>query len=468
MGLDLPGCAGLFAPAVQPTLQPDLQPKEGPVYPSIDIEPLPGIRLQPVKPPGKPGKKRYGVVWDLSVEESKLTGKERASAFFASPDELAKHVAKLNAAKRKGAIDQVPTQQEIEEWRMFKAKIGNTSPLEVYAGWMAWRTKTGAPVCDLRVSDAVDQYLEKQWQRVEKQQLDVNSYRQKRCKLLRFKEEFGLQMMDEPTADQIEEWIDELEEVGRDGQVRPLVRSADTFNDHIKQVRACYYYWKERERVASVPTDQVTLRDSDGGEIRVLPPRECAKLLSYAMEFRPWMCPRLTLEMYMGARFTLAAKIKRENFNFELKLVEVQRRANKTRKPHNVQGMPDAFWSWIKIGFDDERAWSMSVSDYMHAKSALFLAAGVENPGNALRHTFASNHVAYFKNPGVVATLLLHRDQQMLWSRYLGKSTEEAGEQYFLFRPHNVAKAAAGEHLTHPGHTGKPRARGSSRAVQPR
>lgn len=466
MCLDVPGCSGRFATVMRPNSQPGVQPGDR-VLPRINVDTVTGVRLLPIKQPRAPGrplpKKPYGVEWDNPGGIPR-----RPSAFFESTELLERKVIELNAAKKQGNVALVPTSDEIAEWRVFKAKIGKVTPLEVYAGWRAWTEKTGHAPCALRVDKAVDDYLAEEKKRLgsgepdavtkkrKGQTLDANSYRQKRCKLLRFKAEFGLAMMDEPTGPGIEDWLDSLE----------MVKASDTFNDHVKQIRSLYYHYPKV--VANSPTSDIKMRDDMTDKVRVIPVKDIAKLLVFAKDKMPYLLPRLACEVFCGLRFTSASKLTRDLIKLDTKTLVLPKWIMKTKSEHRLQCVPENFWDWAAIGHDDDRCWEMTPSDYMHAKSSLFESAEVVNPGNGLRHTMPSRHVAAYNDPGLIARILCHRDQQKLWDTYLGVSTPEEGWQHFMLRPGNAARAAAGERLPVPARTSRPRARESSRAGQRR
>ena len=61
--------------------------------------------------------------------------------------------------------------------------------------------------------------------------------------------------------------------------------------------------------------------------------------------------------------------------------------------------------------------------------------AKVPHPHNALRHSFASHHVAAFKKPGLTAFLLCHGSEKKLWSNYKGNATEAEGKRWWEITP---------------------------------
>jgi hypothetical protein len=75
-------------------------------------------------------------------------------------------------------------------------------------------------------------------------------------------------------------------------------------------------------------------------------------------------------------------------------------------------------------------------------QDVIFTDAKVPHPHNCLRHSFCTYHVAAFKNPGLTATILCHRNQGMLWARYNGNATQDQGKRYWTITPETASTLA--------------------------
>jgi integrase len=63
-------------------------------------------------------------------------------------------------------------------------------------------------------------------------------------------------------------------------------------------------------------------------------------------------------------------------------------------------------------------------------------AAGIEKwPQDVLRHSFASAHYAFHKNPAQTALLLGHRDQDMLLTHYRDPMKPTVAARYWMISP---------------------------------
>ena len=431
MRLDATLDSGFFATKAQLKMQPELQPESISVpsapalkYPKVRIVPEKGVRLLPVKLPnpktGKVPRRPYGVMWDADGR--------RPSQFFPSIELLENKIAELNKARRKGIVTLVPTRAEVEQWRMFRSEAGTMPPMKILEEWKALRLAAGKPACGLLVAKAVDDFLAEQEKRIGTGNLAMDTMRQKRVKLNRFRTEFSLRNLADVTKKEIEKWLERIElEVGR---------APATVNDHLKKVRELYLHYSDLVPVS--PAEKIERRKDDMDRVKVMPVESISKALQYAKNHMPWILPRLAAEVFVGVRASTAGRLEKGLFNIEDRGLAVRKSAIKTRGTHYIQGMPDVFWSWVAVGFDHPRAWDVSKSTYMHDKSDLFDALekeGVKRIHNALRHSFASYHVAVFENPGLTARILCHRDQEQLWNTYMGRAKKADGQRLFKLRP---------------------------------
>jgi integrase len=69
------------------------------------------------------------------------------------------------------------------------------------------------------------------------------------------------------------------------------------------------------------------------------------------------------------------------------------------------------------------------------------VAAGILNgPDNALRHSFASYHLARFKNAASTALELGHHDSRVTFAHYRELVKPKDAERYWIIRPARTAK----------------------------
>ncbi len=218
---------------------------------------------------------------------------------------------------------------------------------------------------------------------------------------------------------EIEEWIDELG-----------FEAAETFNTYRKVIHAIFEFAKRE--CPSNPADLIESRD-DKGEIELLTVDETAELLKYALKNIRDVVPRLALECFAGLRFSSAFRIARQDINFADRGILLPAHKIKTGRRHYIDKLPANLWAWLKT--ETPATWAMTSRNYRRLKSECFEKSGVRHPANCLRHGFCSYHVAAFKDPGLTATILCHRNQGMLWSHYNGRAKHADGVAYFKLVP---------------------------------
>lgn len=298
---------------------------------------------------------------------------------------------------------------DVEDWTAFKAAIEGTPWQDVVATWRANRTD-GSPTVDA----AVRIYLD--WA---KQRMADTSMRQKTTKLGAFKTAFSGRRLHQIEPAEIEAWIRGMPGVGS-----PL-----TFNTYRACLRAFFVHFK----LARNPVDLFHKDVVPQEEIQKLTVEQARELFGKARLTDPDLVGRLALEAFAGLRFSSAFKVDASDINFADKGILLPARKIKTNRRHYIDKLPDNLWAWLKTA--TVAGWKLTPTQYMHRKSRLFTSANVPHPRNALRHSFATYHIAAHGNPGLTASILCHRDQAMLWAHYRGNATQSDGVAYFGITP---------------------------------
>ena len=77
----------------------------------------------------------------------------------------------------------------------------------------------------------------------------------------------------------------------------------------------------------------------------------------------------------------------------------------------------------------------MTERQYLREKGEAFIRAGVTSTQNCLRHSFATYHIAAFKDAAKTAILMQHTSAAMLWKHYKGNAMHSEGLKYFEILP---------------------------------
>lgn len=248
-------------------------------------------------------------------------------------------------------------------------------------------------------------------------------------KLRLFVARFGDAKLDEISRSEIEAWLD-----GR--AVSDVTRAGNA-----RAIRALWR-WAQRSDPPMVGADVTiglaTTARSRGGEIKFLPVNECRAIMEGAGKYRS----ALALMLFAGIRPQEVAGHHKvamtwENVNTADKIVRVPAGISKIGRTRSLEGLPETLWAWLEP--------KALRDDVCPAKSreAVSLASRLAGygpdrpwPQDALRHTFASYHVAAFSDPGKTALLLGHEgNPTMLYRHYRGLATKAEAEKFWALRP---------------------------------
>ncbi|MGC4075129.1 MAG: hypothetical protein QM760_22030 [Nibricoccus sp.] len=303
-----------------------------------------------------------------------------------------------------------------EVWEQFKTIVGDADPLAVARFWIArgGSTKGKTPTT---VAQMVEKYLAAR----KNEGVGKASLSHTRKDLERLTEKFGTRSADDVTPVELRAWLSAL-------PFQPTTK-----RNHHKHGAAAWN-WAVREGVTEAnPWKNVEKPPMTTDEVSVLALADAQKLFATAREHRPAACARLALEAFCGLRHSTAATLHKDEIDFKARGLRIPAAKIKTKRPQYIEGLPENLWLWLEAATDD--SWALSERDYERAKSDCFRLAGVANPGNVLRHSFCSYHVAQHKDAARTAVILCHTSPRTLYQHYKGIVSEGEAIRYFSILP---------------------------------
>jgi integrase/recombinase XerD len=162
---------------------------------------------------------------------------------------------------------------------------------------------------------------------------------------------------------------------------------------------------------------------------------EIGRLLAAAP---PELIPVLAIGAFAGLRPEEINKLRWEDLDFHGRTIRVNASAAKTRKKRFAE-ISDNLQAWLRPYAG--RTGPVAPPNLQKMRRATMKAAKIEKwPPDVLRHSFASAHYAFHRNPAHTAVIMGHRDQNMLLTHYrdLMKPTEAA--RYWTIVPQVQAK----------------------------
>jgi integrase len=155
----------------------------------------------------------------------------------------------------------------------------------------------------------------------------------------------------------------------------------------------------------------------------------------------PEYLPVLTIGAFAGLRPEEINKLRWEDLDLNERTIRVNASAAKTRKKRFAE-ISDNLLAWLQPNVG--RSGPVAPPNLQKIRRATMKVAGIENwPQDVLRHSFASAHYAFYKNPAHTALLLGHRDQNMLLTHYRDLMKPSDARNYWQIGPeplkeHNV------------------------------
>jgi len=235
-----------------------------------------------------------------------------------------------------------------------------------------------------------------------------------RSRLPRFAKKFDGQMVATITSTEIDNWL------------RALEVGATTRNNFRRTLVMMFNHAIARGYATDNPaakTAKAKVVDSPPGILTV---QQTARLLEAAP---PELLPYVAIGAFAGLRRAELERLDWSDVHFDADLIEVTAQKSKTARRRFVKIQPNL------------RAWLLPVRKHMGKVTpdnfpkqldAAREAAGItEWPDNALRHSFASYHLAHFKDAAALALEMGHTDSGMIFNHYRQLVRPKEAERYW-------------------------------------
>lgn len=235
----------------------------------------------------------------------------------------------------------------------------------------------------------------------------TDGVKQAKTCLRRFSSMFGTLSPKDIDADAIETWFNSL----------PY--STRTIWNHYSQTRQ-FYNWKGiRTMVPITPFLDVEAPDKTDADARkqILSPDQMRELL--ALQVEPWIRCKIVLGGFAGLRTCELAKMSYESIDEEYEEIVVRKeesKGGKAMRPRSVTLQP-AVLRHIPKGkgslVGESKEWRCHRGMPKEAK-----LGETRFPQNALRHSFASYHLAHFRDASKTAFELGHTSPRLVYETY--------------------------------------------------
>jgi integrase len=343
---------------------------------------------------------------------------KRKRKFFETKEEASAEAALKNVQLKKSGIEGAEFSSRLrvmaQECAERLLKCGKT--LKDATDFFLAHVKTSEKSCT--TAGLVEELIAKKAVKASKRYLD-----DLRNRLDFFAKVFGERLVAEITNVEIDDWLDALKVL------------ATTRNNYRRVLIVMFNYAVKRGYATSNPAAKTEKTDGIDSPPGILTVAETARLLENAS---PELLPYVAIGAFAGLRRAELERLDWSEIDFDENFIEVTAKKAKTARRRLVQMQPN-LREWLlplrrhtgKVAPDNFR------KQFDAARTTARIA---EWPDNALRHSFASYHVAHFKNTKSLALEMGHTTTTLIFSNYRQLVKPKEAERYWNIRPQSEEK----------------------------
>jgi integrase len=237
-------------------------------------------------------------------------------------------------------------------------------------------------------------------------------------RLTRFAEKFDGQKVATITGAQIDDWLRSL-------NVSPVSR-----NNYRRVLIVMFNYATQRGYATSNPAESTAKAKVVGEKPGILTVSEMARLLESGSAD---ILPYLAIGGFAGLRRAELERLDWTEIDFDSDLIEVTAKKAKGARRRFVKIKPN-LREWLLLV--RKRSGKLAPDDFRnHFDAARTTAKITDWPDNALRHSFASYHLAHFQDAASLALEMGHTDTDMVFNHYRQIVRPKEAERYWSIRP---------------------------------
>src|SRR6266404_1262027 len=239
-----------------------------------------------------------------------------------------------------------------------------------------------------------------------------------RSRFPRFAKKFDGQMVATITSEEIDNWLRGLE-------VGPTTR-----NNFRRTLVMMFNYAVQRGYATSNPAEKTAKAKVVDSPPGILTVQQAARLLEAAS---PELLPYVAIGAFAGLRRAELERLDWSDVHFADNLIEVTAQKSKTARRRFVKIQPNLREWLLPVR---KHTGKVTPDNFPKELAAARVAAGITDwPDNALRHSFASYHLAHFNNSAALALEMGHTDSGMIFNHYRQLVRPKDAERYWNIRP---------------------------------
>ena len=244
-----------------------------------------------------------------------------------------------------------------------------------------------------------------------------------RLRLGRFTKDHSNRSVAEVSTGDIDAWLSAL-------GVAPGTRN--TFR---RDVRTLLSFCGTRGYIGDNPAARSQRAKEIDSAVGILKPDELARLLNNA---EPEVIPYIAIGAFAGLRAAEIDRLDWSEIDLEARLIHVSARKSKTATRRFVKVLPN-LEAWL-LPFARTSGRVAPANLRAHVLASRAQAGIVDWPANALRHSFASYHIAHFNDASALALQLGHTSEALIFRHYREVVRPSEAATYWQIAPKYTAK----------------------------
>jgi integrase len=240
-----------------------------------------------------------------------------------------------------------------------------------------------------------------------------------------FKERFGTMLISSLSVHDSENWL------------HGLGQSPKSLNNFHIAISALLSFAVKRSYAMVNPFDAIDKVRVPAKAPGILSPEECENLLNAAGDD---ILPLVSIQAFCGVRSAETLRLNWSDIDLTRGFVQIAAEQAKGARRRLVE-MPANLKAWLlPDGARTGMLWPWSHKEYYRRLEVARIKARIGKwPSNALRHSYASYHLAYHQNAATLALQMGHTSQAMIFSNYREVVTRQDAEQYWGIKPVRAA-----------------------------
>jgi integrase len=246
-----------------------------------------------------------------------------------------------------------------------------------------------------------------------------------RSRLTQFAECFNGKPVTEITSSEVDQWLRSLSDKETGKRLSPVTR-----NNFRRVLIVAFNFAHKKGYCAGNPAEQSAKAKEIAPAVGILTVEETARLLESAA---PELVPYIAIGAFAGIRRAELERLDWKEVDLHAGLIEVTASKAKSARRRFVKIQPNLA-KWLQPYA--QVSGNVTPADYrVLLESAREEAAIAQWPQNALRHGFASYHLARFNDAAALALELGHTSSNLVFQHYRQLVRPKQAERYWKIAP---------------------------------